>query len=270
MTLATRVGLVAAAVLAHRDVAWWWAGRVRHASEDRRELVALGVIVAWAAWSERARAERAIPRGALLPASLLVAVELSCGSLLDPLVRAALLAVALASLVAPLFARVRSSAGLLGLFALALPAFSLLQYQLGQPLRAATTRVAAALLRGSGVEVEAVGTCLAHGGELVAVDAPCSGLSMLWATQLLAFTLCAVARASWPRTAATSALAAGLSIAANAVRTTSLFHVESGRLDAPPWFHPAIGLAVQALVAAALVILATRTRRPACALEPST
>ena len=72
------------------------------------------------------------------------------------------------------------------------------------------------------------------------------------------------------RVACETMVTTGLAIVANALRTTSLFHIESGRIDAPDWFHPAIGLAVQALVVVVLVSLVPRPRRSPCALEPST
>ena len=72
-----------------------------------------------------------------------------------------------------------------GLGLLGLPMASSLQFYLGYPLRVASGAVALVLLRLGGVAVDREGVYLRAGGELVMIDAPCSGMRMLWAGLLL-------------------------------------------------------------------------------------
>ena len=69
----------------------------------------------------------------------------------------------------------------LGLALLGLPMAASLQFYLGYPMRVASGAVALVLLRLSGIPVVREGVYLRWGGELVMIDAPCSGIRMLWA-----------------------------------------------------------------------------------------
>ena len=76
-----------------------------------------------------------------------------------------------------------------GLMLLALPIIPPLQFYVGYPLRLATAFVSARLLSLHGLSIDAVGTCLDWNGTLIAVDAPCSGVRMLWTGLYLAMGL---------------------------------------------------------------------------------
>jgi exosortase/archaeosortase family protein len=110
-----------------------------------------------------------------------------------------------------------------------------------------------AMLRMNGIAVAREGAMLAWNGQLIAIDAPCSGVKMLWAGLYLACALAASYRLPAVRTMAAVALACAVVVAANAVRAAALFHTEAGLLQLPPWSHQASG--VVCFIAAALVIL---------------
>jgi exosortase/archaeosortase family protein len=76
----------------------------------------------------------------------------------------------------------------------------------------------------------------------VAIDAPCSGVRMLWSAILTAFALAAVLRLPASRTVALAAAASATVVLANGVRAAALFLPETGAVLLPPWTHAAIGV----------------------------
>ncbi|HRE82749.1 MAG TPA: archaeosortase/exosortase family protein [Opitutaceae bacterium] len=137
--------------------------------------------------------------------------------------------------------------GRLGLWILALPVTASLQFYAGYPLRVVAAEASRFLLSCFGVMTQREGVVLQWAGGDVIVDAPCSGVQMLWTSALLAAALCAGFRMRFWRTAHTALATMIIVLAANAVRVTLLFFVESGLW---PWarpFHEAIGLMVFAV-----------------------
>jgi exosortase/archaeosortase family protein len=139
----------------------------------------------------------------------------------------------------------------LGLSLLSLPLLASLQFYAGYPLRVITAEASRWLLV-SGFSVERSGASLLVDGKLVIVDAPCSGVQMLW---LGYFTACVVALHAGRRDAAFLARLPAVSLlvlAGNVLRNTLLVALEvSGRHPAG-WLHEAVGLAVLAAVCAAI------------------
>ena len=236
---------------------WWWMGqRMADGSDDPLGFVALAAI-AWLVWQQR-RSLRASPRLAWLAASLAGAV-LSTAMLgvLPPLAAALVGVLALgAGLAAFLPARV-AAAPVLGLAVLALPLLASLQFYLGYPLRIITAEAGRWLLAPFHA-VERTGTALRVDGQLVIVDAPCSGVQMLW---LGYFTACAVAlfaqrsdRAFLTRLPLVSVLV----LAGNVVRNAVLVALETSTAHVPAWAHQGVGLVVLALVCAAIAAVMHR------------
>jgi exosortase/archaeosortase family protein len=98
---------------------------------------------------------------------------------------------------------------------------------------------------------------------LVQIDAPCSGVRMLWAGLFLA------AIVSWRLRAAAAAACLAAAVAAvvlaNALRSAALFLPEAGLLRVPAFAHEAVGLVAFALAAALVAVVARRLAEPACA-----
>ncbi len=149
-----------------------------------------------------------------------------------------------------------------GLVLLGLPALPTAQFLLGFPLRVAAGEIAARLLAFGGLAVERQGTVLRFGERLVMIDAPCSGVHMLWTALLLALCLAALGRLDRRRTALLVVAAVGVAVTANALRTAALFFPESGLLVLPPGSHTGIGVVTFVLAAGALVVLSRRLRPP--------
>jgi exosortase/archaeosortase family protein len=158
---------------------------------------------------------------------------------------------------------------------LALPALPTAQFVLGYPLRAAAGEVAASLLGLAGFAVVREGVALRWGERLAAIDAPCSGVNMLWTALLLVLVLAALGRLSARRTALLAGSAAVLAVAGNGLRAASLFLVESGALPLPlrlpgATLHAALGVVAFALSSMPPLWMFGRWQRslPSCAPPP--
>jgi exosortase/archaeosortase family protein len=228
----------------------WFAAGSADASNDYTGLLAAAtaIVMVW-----RAPAAQPIAHALALPAALLALYALGAAAGVAPVVAATLAAVALAALASAARLGRRMDAALLGLCMLALPIAASLQFYCGYPMRVLAGNLTVALLRMNGIAVVREGAMLAWNGQLIAIDAPCSGVKMLWAGLYLACALAASYRLPAARTLAAVALAVAVIVAANAIRAAALFHTEAGLLILPPWAHQASG--VVCFIGAALAIL---------------
>ncbi|MEW6348449.1 MAG: archaeosortase/exosortase family protein [Thermodesulfobacteriota bacterium] len=120
---------------------------------------------------------------------------------------------------------------LMGLLVLSLPVVSSLQFFLGYPLRLVSGFVSVLLLRCQGLDVVQEGTLLKWDSAIISIDAPCSGIKMLWAGLYLALVGSALFGLRNGKTLAALVCAAVLVVLGNGVRSAALFHTE--RLGAP-------------------------------------
>lgn len=239
---------------------WWWMGqRMVDGSDDPLgvlALAALGTLL----WHNRSRL-RAAPRlgfqiVALAGAVLTTALHTQLPDLLVSMV--ALLSLA-SGLLAFLPAQV-AVLPVLGLSVLSLPLLASLQFYAGFPLRVITAEVSSWLLS-LAYTVERSGSSLVVDGQLIIVDAPCSGVQMAW---LGYFTACAVAlvvgrsnRSFLMRAPVVSVLV----LVGNVVRNTVLVAFEASGMHLPTWGHEAVGLVVLATVCAGIAwVLAFKPR----------
>ena len=230
---------------------WWWmAQRMVDGSDDplgALALAALGVLL----WQHRLRL-RAAPRlgfqvAALAGAVLTTALHTQLPGLLVALV--GLLSLA-AGLLAFLPAQV-ATVPVLGLSVLSLPLLASLQFYAGFPLRVVTAEASSWLLSLAHT-VERSGSSLMVDGQLIIVDAPCSGVQMAW---LGYFTACAVAllvghnnRSFLLRLPIVSVLV----LVGNVLRNTVLVGFQAAGKPLPAWGHEAVGLTVLAVVCAGI------------------
>jgi exosortase/archaeosortase family protein len=228
----------------------WFVAGSADASNDYSSLLAAATAIAFV-WKAKQSAPLAHPLA--LPALLVVAYALATAAGVAPGACALLAAVALAALASAWRLGRRMDAALLALCVLALPLAATLQFYGGYPLRVVAGELSVAMLRMNGIAVVREGAMLAWDGRLISIDAPCSGIRMLWAGLYLACALAASYRLPALRTLGALVLACAVVVAANAVRAASLFHVEAGLLPLPSWAHQGTG--VVCFVAAALAIL---------------
>jgi exosortase/archaeosortase family protein len=237
----------------------WHAARMGDGGDEPLGLLALGLALALT--------PRAAWRGEISNAAALAAGALALAAALAPgwlpmLARAVLLAAALGvalaewapgRLIAGRKEGEKTSGGApgrAGLLVLSLPVMATLQFYAGYPLRVLTAEAGRALIALAGVATERAGVVLTWSGGMVVVDAPCSGVHMLWTGGVLACALAAWLRLGAARTVALGAAALPAILSGNTVRASVLFFTESGLWPAPGWAHEGIGLAVFGALAA--------------------
>jgi len=228
-----------AAVLAWAAAGWpvwrWYVARVGDGSDEPWGLAALVAALVFVPW-QRLR-EPLAPGSSVLAASAAAVVCLGYGCL-PALVRGGLWMLTLAVLlgcVGPVVART-------GLLLLSLPVVATAQFYLGYPLRAVTAACSVPVLRLLGYAVERQGTALRWAGETVLVDAPCSGIQMLWTGLFAACALAAVRGLGWSATLKLLRWAMALVALSNLLRCVALFLLEVCGGAPAAWLHEGIGL----------------------------
>ncbi len=256
--LALLVGLTAATWPVWR----WYALRLGDGSDEQWGVLALGAVIALALGR---RIATRLPASRLPLLTGLLRFYALCLCWAPPLVRAVPAMLALGVLAsATCFARLFHP-GLAGLLLLALPVGASMQYCLGYPLRLAATAIAAPLIRLAGFTVEAHGVTLNWMGETVLLDAPCSGVQMLWTGLFMACFLAVWLGFGFWRTLGALVGAAGAVVLANGIRIAVLFFRESAILPMPDWAHEGIGLgAFAAAAGAVLLLMHLLDRRTSC------
>ena len=232
---------------------WWWMGqRMVDGSDDPLGLLALTALTV-VVWLHR-HVLRPSPRLGWLSLALAGAVAATATRAHLPDLASALIALLslAAGLAAFLPARV-ATAPVIGLSVLSLPLLASLQFYAGYPLRVVTAEISRWLLA-LGHEVTRSGSSLLVNGHLVIVDAPCSGVQMVW---MAYFCACAVAALTalrdgdfLKRLPAIGALV----LVGNVLRNSLLVALESRPQGLDADIHQAIGLVVLAMVCAAVAV----------------
>jgi len=240
----------------------WVAARLGDGSDDPLGLAALAVLaVAIARLAPRLRVEP-VP-GWLAVAMLLTSLATVLGLVAPALLAAVLAALAFAAALAAFAPAATPVLPLAGLATLALPVVSSLQFYAGYPLRVVTAEASRGLLGLAGFDASREGSAMLVDGRLVIVDAPCSGVQMVW---MAWFCACAVAfwRGLPDRVFARRLAFVGVIVlAGNIVRNALLVGLEARGSAASPWQHEAIGMVVLGLVCAAVAALVASARKPA-------
>ena len=234
--------------------AWTWAAaRLADGSDDPLGLAAIVVlVVAVVRLAPKLRREPSL-RWLAIAAAL--AAASTAGLATGPALLGALLAaLSLAAALRAFLAIGTPSLALAGLAVLALPVVSSLQFYAGFPLRVVTAEASTRLLDALGFAAERQGSAMVVDGHLVIVDAPCSGVQMVWMAYFCACTVAWWARLS-DRVFATRVAGVGLVVLiGNVVRNSVLVGLEA-RGAAPAWLHAAVGTVVLGLVCIAVVMI---------------
>ena len=253
-------------------VAAYWSVWVDYASRLERDpdvvahpvAIAVGLVVLWdSGASQRARS---VQRGGFALSLICLLTFALAYAHIGAMARCALALLGLGSFVCWQRGSARPLLGLC-LMLLGIPMLSQLESLVGAPLRVSVADAAAALVRSSGLPIAADGTRLVWAGGAVDVDAPCSGLRMLWTGALASLVAMAHFRLRAPAALSLTAGALVLIWSGNVLRCAALFYIESGMVPAPAWAHSAIGLIVFCGVCGSLWESARwlSTPRPACA-----
>ncbi len=178
-----------------------------------------------------------------------------------PLIRAAIAMLALSSWASALWRGRVIDFGIAGLLFVSLPVVTTLQVYVGFQLRLVATHLTAPVLRLAGFPVLAEGTSLNWAGNTVLVDAPCSGIKMLWAGFFLTFALASFLRLDNARCLIAVLGTFVVVVLGNVFRAVGLFYLESRIIEGPGWAHDAMGALAFVLTALLLVALITVLER---------
>lgn len=255
--LESRATFLAALLIAGWPVMRWYVARMGDGSDEPWGIVALVAALLFLpreGWRDTVTARRQLT---LCVLATLYFCALFFG--LPALVRALIFVSAIATLVA----RRGFATAWWALLVLSLPLVATLQFYLGYPLRLATTELSAGLLTLGGLTVRASGTTLLWAGERVVVDAPCSGIHMLWTGLLIAALLACWQRLDWRNTLRLLHRASLIVFVANILRATMLFCLETGLWPTAPWAHESVGLALFAAAAITIFCLSEKRIRTA-------
>jgi exosortase/archaeosortase family protein len=250
----TRAWLAVATLAALHPVLRWTALRAVDGSDEPFGILALLAALGLVIKQRRAapvacRSVAACLRG---PALWLL-VYVATYRWLTPLPRGMLAMTALGLLLSRFYFGTKLSVGLLGLLQLGLPMLASLQFYLGYPLRVGVATATSHLLRLSGFDVKVVGVGLELGERTIMVDAPCSGIKMLWVGAFAACLIAVHRRFGLRQSLVLLGGTAFCLFSANVLRAAALFYVEFGLVTFSSATHEAVGLV---MFAVALVMIA--------------
>jgi exosortase/archaeosortase family protein len=246
-------------VLVATAAACWpvWPWYVAHLGDTRDDAAALVALLLLAVLPGRGPITRvAIGSRALLPSALALAAYAITYPFVPRLASAMLAFLALGFAWSLWRHGTPFRPWVVGLGLLGVPMASSLQFYLGYPLRIASGTVALVLLRLGGAAVDRQGVYLRAGDELVMIDAPCSGVRMLWAALLAACCLAALFRLRARSSALVVGAAALLAVAGNGLRTSALFWADMNAPQLPSFAHGGIGAVAFGMAAGALYAVA--------------
>ena len=235
----------------------WYIRRIGDTSDEPWGLVALGACVALAALDKPSEETR---YSCLALPALLTLVYAIAFHFMPHLARACIAVTAIGCTVGMIRYGSPFHLPMWGLLILSLPVIPSLQFYLGYPLRVCSGSIAAPLLQLSGFAVFQEGSCLRYGTELLAIDAPCSGVHMLWTGLFLTFSMAWYRKLNNWKTFVFAAFSVLAIIPANALRAASLFFVESAQGQLPALCHEIVGLTVFAMLAMGLLWLCRKLK----------
>lgn len=246
--------LLLATCTAIHPVFRWAALRTWDGSDEPYGVVALVAVVALVL-VRRGAASRPRSEISLVGPALCLGLYAATYPFLTPLPRSMIAMTALALLLSRLYFGLNLNLGLLGLLQLAIPMIASIQFYLGYPLRLLVAETTAVLLRCGGFDVSVVGVGLELGERSILVDAPCSGIKMLWAGAFVTCLLAAHYRLRVRESLIYLMSAALCIIGANVLRAAALFYVELRLLALPASAHELIGLVMFAVALGAIAVL---------------
>ena len=233
--------LLALQAVAFYPIWGWFIRRISDTSDEPWGLMAIGACAALVALDNRRNDVQC--NRLMLPALITLAYGLTF-HFVPHLVQAFLAVTAIGCTIGVIRYGSAVHVPMWGVLVLSLPIIPSLQFYFGYPLRLSSGAIAAPLLQLSGLAVVQEGSCLRYGAELVAIDAPCSGVHMLWTGLLLAFSIAWYRKLNNWQTIIYATLTFVATIPANGLRAATLFLVESTPGLFPLWYHEAAGLTV--------------------------
>jgi exosortase len=243
-------------VAAHAACFWpvwrWYFARMNDGSDEPWAFVALfaAFVMSWPRAGFRLHANDIL----LGVAAALTLIYAALAPFAPPLARATIAMAALACSWVSITGAREKLPSIATLLVLSVPVIASLQFYAGYPLRTATAAGATGLLNLFGAGIERVGTSMSAAGRTVLVDAPCSGVRMLWTASVLCAVLVAMRpRQDWRALAMALLLVVPIVLVVNVLRAALLFLLETGAQAPPAALHSLVGIATFALAAGLLL-----------------
>jgi exosortase/archaeosortase family protein len=254
-------------VIAFWDVWRWYVSRAVYSWDQPWGVLALvaAIIFLLASRKPWSQADRSL----LIPTVLAIFYAVTYLPF-GPLARATVAFTALAVTMSSLRFGKSFHPGLFGLLYLSLPTLPTLQFFGGYPLRIVVAELTAPILRMSGFAVIPEGTCLKWAGRMIWIDAPCSGIKMLWVGLFLTFVVLCLYELPLLKTLLLLPLVGVVIMATNVFRAVALFYIEAGVLNMPSWGHEYAGVIAFVLEAAGIIAsVLLLKRRNVCVVATS-
>lgn len=157
----------------------------------------------------------------------------------------------------------RNLVGFVGLAILSSPLFASMEFFVGYPLRSFAAVASSWLLNSVGMKVTVYGTMFFVDSRMIGVDAPCSGIKMLWAGLYLCFLLCCLRRLSFLNSVLLAIFSMVTVVLMNTVRVAALVPLELSKLngaDIPDFAHPSAGITALAALIAIVSFIALKLK----------
>jgi len=245
-------------VIAFWDVWRWYVSRAVYSWDQPWGVIALVAAIVFLLASRKPWPQT--DRSLLLP-TLLVIFYVATYMSFGPLARATVAFTALAVTMSSLRFGKSFHPGLFGLLYLSLPALPTLQFFGGYPLRVVVAELTAPVLRLTGFAVIPEGTCLNWAGRMIWIDAPCSGIKMMWVGLFLTFVVLCLYELPMLKTLLLLPLGGVVIMLTNVFRAVALFYIEAGVLNTPSWGHEYAGVIAFVWEAAGIIALVLLLRR---------
>ena len=245
-------------VLAFWDVWRWYVSRAVYSWDQPWGVLALIAAIVFLVASRKPWPQT--ERSLLLPV-IIVLFYAATYLTFAPLARATVAFTALAVTTSSLRFGKSLHPGLFGLLYLSLPTLPTLQFFGGYPLRVVVAELTSPILRMSGFAVIPEGTCLNWAGQMIWIDAPCSGIKMLWVGLFLTFVVLCLYELPLLKTLLLLPLVGVVIMAANVFRAVALFYLEAGIVSMPSWGHEYAGVIAFVLEAVGIISIVLMLRR---------
>jgi exosortase/archaeosortase family protein len=222
---------------------WRWIGsRLLTSGEPAWELIPL-ISVVYFVWAYQPKESTRLNSAALISAAATLCLYALSSIVAPPLVAALIAMVSLTFVLSRWRFGTAFHPGLFTLLLLCLPITDSLNFFLGYPMRVIVGEATALLLNMQGLIVFRDGVNLQFGESLLVIDAPCSGIKMLWFGMLLATNLAFLFKLAPRMFLPVLLLAFVATMLGNLARASALFYIEGGFIiDAPAWMHSAVGV----------------------------
>jgi len=245
-------------LVAFWEVWHWYVTRAVYSWDQPWGVVAFVAAILFLILSRRPLPQN--ERSLRLPA-VLILVYAATYFALPPLARAMIAFTAVAVTASLVRFGKAFHAGLFGLVYLSLPTIPTLQFFGGYPLRIVVAQLTAPILRIAGFAVVAEGTCLNWSGQLIWIDAPCSGIKMLWVGLFLTFVVLCFHELPLRKVFLLMPFVGIVIMVANVFRAVALFYIEAGVLDFPAGSHEYAGVIAFVLEAVGIIALVSALRK---------